>query len=115
MAANMFTITPIKQLSFSFGNSVVYAEQNIQAAYLIPIAFYKSLDHLLTKGIASQNQNSQLFGSISIRPVDHLHLYGSIYVDEFKLSRLKPSNAEHNPVSYLVGFNWSGCQSKDLV
>lgn len=114
MAANMFTITPIKQLSFSFGNSVVYAEQNIQAAYLIPIAFYKSLDHLLTKGIASQNQNSQLFGSISIRPVDHLHLYGSIYVDEFKLSRLKPSNAEHNPVSYLVGFNWSGWPVKGL-
>ena len=108
MAANMFTVTPIKQLSFSFGNSIVYAEQNIQAAYLIPIAFYKSLDHLLTKGIASQNQNSQLFGSLSIRPVDHLHLYASVYIDEFKLSRLKPSNAEHNPVSYLVGFNWSG-------
>ena len=114
MAANMFTVIPIKQLSFSFGNSIIYAEQNIQAAYLIPIAFYKSLDHLLTKGIASQNQNSQLFGSLSIRPVDHLHLYASVYVDEFKLSRLKPSNAEHNPVSYLVGFNWSGWPVKGL-
>ena len=114
MAANMFTITPIKQLSFSFGNSIIYAEQNIQAAYLIPIAFYKSLDHLLTKGIASQNQNSQLFGSLSIRPVDHLQLYASFYVDEFKLSRLKPSNAEHNPISYLVGFNWSGWPVKGL-
>ena len=114
MAANMFTVTPIKQLSFSFGNSIIYAEQNIQAAYLIPIAFYKSLDHLLTKGIASQNQNSQLFGSLSIRPVDHLHLYASVYVDEFKLSRLKPSNAEHNPVSCLVGFNWSGWPVKGL-
>ena len=114
MAANMFTITPIKQLSFSLGNSIVYAEQNIQTAYLIPIAFYKSLDHLLTKGIASQNQNSQLFGSLSIRPVDHLHLYGSVYIDEFKLSRLKPSNLEHNPVSYLVGFNWSGWPIKGL-
>ena len=108
MAANMFTFTPIKQLSFSLGNSIIYAERNIQAAYLIPIAFYKSLDHLLTKGIATQNQNSQLFASVSVRPVDHLHLYGSFYVDEFKLSRLKASNAEHNPVSYLVGFNWSG-------
>ena len=114
MAANMFTVTPIKQLSFSFGNSIIYAEHNIQAAYLIPIAFYKSLDHLLTKGIASQNQNSQLFGSLSIRPVDHLHLYASVYVDEFKLSRLKSSNAEHNPVSYLVGFNWSGWPVKGL-
>ena len=114
MAANMFTFTPLKQLSFSFGNSIVYAENTIQAAYLIPIAFYKSLDHLLTKGIASQNQNSQAFASISIRPVNHLQLYGSFYLDEFKLSRLKTSNPEHNPISYLVGFHWSGWPVKGL-
>ena len=114
MAANMFTFTPIKHLSFSFGNSIIYAEQNIQAAYLIPIAFYKSLDHLLTKGIASQNQNSQLFASLSIRPVKHLQIYGSFYIDEFNFSRLNPSNAESNPMSYLVGFNWSGWPIRGL-
>ena len=114
MAANMFTVTPIKQLSFSFGNSIIYAEQNIQAAYLIPIAFYKSLDHLLTKGIDSQNQNSQAFASLSVRPVEHLQLYGSFYLDEFSLKRLKPSEKEKNPISYLVGFNWSGWPLKGL-
>lgn len=114
MAANMFTVTPIKQLSFSFGNSIIYAEQNIQAAYLIPIAFYKSLDHLLTKGIAFQNQNSQAFASLSVRPVEHLQLYGSFYLDEFSLKRLKPSEKEKNPISYLVGFNWSGWPLKGL-
>ena len=114
MAANMFTFTPVKQLSFSFGNSIVYAEQNVQIAYFIPIAFYKSLDHLLTKGIASQNQNSQAFASLSIRPVNHLQLYGSFYLDEFSLKRLKPSNKENNPISYLVGFNWSGWPVKGL-
>lgn len=107
MAANMFTFTPIKQLSVSLGNSIVYAEQTIQAAYLIPIAFYKSLDHLLTKGIRTQNQNSQAFASISLHPVNHLHLYGSFFVDEIKFSRFKPSEPENNPISYLVGFNWS--------
>ena len=114
MAANMFTVIPIKQLSFSFGNSIIYAEQNIQAAYLIPIAFYKSLDHLLTKGIAFQNQNSQAFASLSVRPVEHLQLYGSFYLDEFSLKRLKPSEKEKNPISYLVGFNWSGWPLKGL-
>jgi len=114
MAANMFTFTPIKQLSFSFGNSVIYAEQTIQAAYLIPIAFYKSLDHLLTKGMRTQNQNSQAFASLSVRPVEHLHLYGSLFVDEVKFARFKPSNPENNPISYLVGFNWSGWPIKGL-
>jgi len=115
MAANMFTFTPIKYVSFSFGNSIVYAERNVQAAYFIPIAFYKSLDHLLTKGLKNvENQNSQLFGSLSVRPWDHIQLYTSIYVDEFKLSRLKKSNPENNLVSYLVGFNWSGWPLKGL-
>jgi len=108
MAANMFTFIPCKYVSFAFGNSIVYAENNVQAAYFIPIAFYKSLDHLLTKGVNSQNQNSQAFASISIYPWQHIKLYGSFFLDEFSLSRLKKTNPAHNPVSYMVGFNWSG-------
>ena len=115
MAANMFTFMPCKYIQFGFGNSIVYAERNVQAAYFIPIAFYKSLDHLLTKGISSENQNSQVFGTITVRPTDHLRLYGSFFVDEFKLGRLKKSNPQRNPVSYVVGFNWSGWPVKGLA
>ena len=115
MAANMFTFMPIKYIQFSFGNSIVYAERNVQAAYFIPIAFYKSLDHLLTKGLGTENQNSQAFATITIRPTDHLRLYGSFFLDEFKFARLKKSNPENNPVSYLVGFNWSGWPVKGLA
>ena len=114
MAANMFTFMPCKYVQFSFGNSIVYAERNVQAAYFIPVAFFKSLDHLLTKGVNSENQNSQAFASITVRPTDHLRLYGSFYLDEFKLARLKPSDPNHNPVSYLVGFNWSGWPVRGL-
>ena len=114
MAANMFTFMPIKYIQFSFGNSIVYAERNVQAAYFIPIAFYKSLDHLLTKGLGSENQNSQAFATLTVRPTDHLRLYGSFFLDEFKFARLKKDNAEHNPVSYLVGFNWSGWPVRGL-
>ena len=108
MAANMFTFKPIKYIHFSFGNSIVYSERNVQAAYFIPIAFYKSLDHLMTKGLGVENQNSQVFASVTVRPTDHLRLYGTFYIDEFKLARLKRSNKENNPLSYLVGFQWSG-------
>ena len=114
MAANMFTFTPIKYISFAFGNSIVYAEKNVQAAYFIPFAFYKSLDHLLTKGLGVENQNSQAFFTLTIRPVEHLKLYGSFYLDEFKFNRLKKSNTERNPVSYLIGFDWSGWPIKGL-
>ncbi len=115
MAANMFTFMPCKYIQFGFGNSIVYAERNVQAAYFIPIAFYKSLDHLLTKGMRTENQNSQAFATITVRPTDHLRLYGSFFLDEFKFDRLKKSNPQKNPVSYLVGFNWSGWPVKGLA
>ena len=115
MAANMLTFMPCKYIQFSLGNSIVYAERTVQAAYFIPIAFFKSLDHLLTKGLATQNQNSQMYASLSIRPTDHLRIYGSFYLDDFKLARLKPSNPQHNPFSYVVGFDWSGWPVKGLA
>ena len=114
MAANMFTFSPIRQLSFSFGNSIVYSERNVQPIYFIPVAFYKSLDHLLTKGLGTENQNSQMFFTISTRNLKHLHVYGSFFVDEFQLKRLKKDNPEHNIYSWLVGFNWSGWPVRGL-
>ncbi len=121
MAANMFTFKPCRWVHFALGNSIVYAENNPQAAYFIPVAFYKSLDHLLTKGAAgTENQNSQVFFTLTVRPVDHLKLYGSCYVDEVNWKRLKKDNPkdpvtmQKNPVSYLVGFDWTGWPIKGL-
>lgn len=103
IAANMFTFIPIPKLNISFGNSIIYAEDNVQPGYLIPIAFYKSTDHLLTKGIATENQNSQLFFNLSSRNIKHVHLYASLFFDEIKFSRFSASSKEKNPVSYKVG------------
>ena len=103
IAANMFTFTPIPKLNISFGNSIIYAEDNVQPGYLIPVAFYKSIDHTLTKGIATENQNSQLFFNISSRNIRHVHLFSSVFFDEIKFSRFKPSSAEKNPVSFKIG------------
>lgn len=114
MAANMLTFMPCKYVHFSIGNSIIYGEDNVQAAYFIPIAFYKSLDHLLTKGLNTQNQNSQAFATITVRPVDHLKLYSSVYIDELKFSRFKSSNPQRNPISYIVGFDWGGWPIRGL-
>ena len=114
IAANMLTFTPIKKLNISLGNSIIYSERNVQAAYFIPIAFYKSIDHLLTKGLGVENQNSQMFANISSRNIKHLHLYGSLFIDEFSLERLKPDNPENNPISYKIGMNFSNFPFKNI-
>ena len=114
MAANMFTFTPIRNLKISVGNSIIYAEKTIQGAYLIPIAFYKSIDHTLTKGLGTENQNSQMFMNISSRNLKHTHLYTSIFIDEFNFARLKPSNKEANPISIKAGAKIANFPIKNL-
>jgi hypothetical protein len=88
LAANMFTFIPVKGLYASFGNSIIYSDNGIQPAYLIPVFFYKSVDHTL--GGANTNyagQNSQLFFDISVKMIEHMHLYFTAFYDDLAVSR----------------------------
>ncbi len=114
VAANLFTFTPIPKLKISAGNAIVYAESNTHPAYFIPIAFYKSMDHTLTKGLLVENQNSQVFLNISSRNIKHLHLYSSIFFDEIEFSRFKPSSSEKNPGSIKIGAHISNFPLKNI-
>ncbi len=111
IAANMFTFIPLKDLYISFGNSIVYDNENVNPAYLIPIFFYKSVDHSLTSGI--NNMNSQMFFDISSRQIRHLHLYATMFIDEFSLSRVKKKD-EWNFISYKAGFRLSDLPVSNL-
>jgi hypothetical protein len=101
IAANMFTFTPLKNLKISAGNSIVYSDDNVNPAYLIPVLFYKSVDHSLTSGI--DNMNSQMFFNASSRQIKHLHLYASLFIDELSVSRFT-RNDEWNFLSWKAGF-----------
>ena len=100
MAANMFTFYPWKELSLSFGNSIVYSDMNVYPGYLIPIMFYKAIDHTVNSNI--DNQNSQLFFDISTRQIKKLHLYATLFIDEFKTTRVGDSET-HNFWSMKLG------------
>ena len=114
MAANMFTFTPIRSLDLSIGNSIIYAEETVQPAYFIPFAFYKSLDHTLTKGLGLENQNSQVFMNFSSRNIKHLHIFTSIFIDDLMWSRILGSNPERNPISVKVGAELSNFPIENL-
>ncbi|MDR1585426.1 MAG: capsule assembly Wzi family protein [Prevotellaceae bacterium] len=114
IAANMFTFTPLRNLNLSVGNSIIYGERSPHPAYFIPIAFYKSLDHTLTKGLGTENQNSQVFFNISSRNIKHLHVFTSVYADEIKFSRFKPDEKQNNPISYKIGANLTNFPLENL-
>jgi hypothetical protein len=111
IAANMFTFTPLKNLNVSAGNSIVYSDQQVNPAYLIPLFFYKSVDHSLTSGI--DNMNSQMFFDISSRQVRNLHLYFTLFIDELSVSRVTKKD-EWNFLSYKAGFRLNNLPVSNL-
>ncbi len=82
IAANFITIKPVLNLHVSIGNSIVYSH-NFNIAYLIPVMFYKSLDHTY-----STLGNSQMFIDLSVRNLRKCHFYATGYFDDFSFGRL---------------------------
>jgi len=113
IATNMFTLIPWQGINFSFGNSIIYTDLNgPHPAYMIPFMFFKSMDHTINHGV--ENQNSQMFLDLSVRKIKHLHLYGTVYADEFKKDRVG-NDTLHNFFSYKAGFRLSNWPFKNLV
>ena len=101
LAANLFTFTPFQRLNLSFGNSIIYADLGVFPTYLIPLAFFKSIDHTVNHGV--DNMNSQLFFDISSRQIKHLHLYSALFLDELSTSRMFDKESHSNFWSWKIG------------
>ncbi|MBN1159465.1 MAG: hypothetical protein JXA61_08800 [Bacteroidales bacterium] len=107
MVANMFTVIPVLGLNLSFGNSIIYSDQSVNLAYLIPVFFYKSVDHTLTS-YKIINQNSQMFIDFSARLLKNTHFFLTAYWDDFATGRIFDPGV-HNFYSYKLGgrvSNW---------
>ncbi|MEE4259617.1 MAG: hypothetical protein V2I62_07655 [Bacteroidales bacterium] len=114
MAANMFTFYPVRNLIFSFGNSIVYSDLGgPHAAYMIPFLFYKSVDHTLNATTGGVGQNSQMFFNISSRNIRYLHLYVNLFLDDFSINHFRASD-EYNLLSWKFGFRLSDFPLKNL-
>lgn len=102
LAANMFSFIPVRGLQLSLGNSIIYDSRSPNAGFLIPVAFYKAIDHNLN--VANHNMNSQLFLAVSSRNLKGFHLYGTIFLDELAVGRIF-NKEEFNFVSYKAGLS----------
>lgn len=113
IAANMFTFKPFKRLHLAVGNAIVYDHANPHPAYFFPFNFFKSIPHTYKRGVTT-NDNSMMFMNISSRQIRHLHLYYTLYVDEFSIVRTRDSE-RHNFLSHKGGFALSGWPLQDLT
>lgn len=91
LAANLFTFKPFKNFYISAGNSVIYSADGPQLEYLIPVMFYKSVDHTYNatdKSGRNVGQNSQMFFDLSSRNIKKVHLSATLFIDELSTSRV---------------------------
>ena len=116
IAANMFMFRPVKNLAISIGNSIVYSDMNVHLAYLVPFLFYKSVDHTLnaTNQAGQTGQNSQLFLDISSRNIKNLHLFLTVFVDEFSTERVTDPDT-YNFLSWKGGFRLSNWPVRNII
>ena len=98
-AANLISISPWQHTTFSVGNSVIYADMGTNAAYLIPLNFFKSLDHNVTMD-NNAGQNAQMFAAFSTRFIPKTHIYASLFIDEITLTKVFDIKENSNTLSY---------------
>lgn len=108
VAANMFTIKPVKNLYFSAGNSIIYSETGFQPLYFIPFMLFRAVDHTYTgTGSNEVGQNSQIFFDISVRSLRKLHWYATWFIDEISVSNIFKNDKHTNIWSIKSGLRYS--------
>lgn len=104
MAIHSIQLIPAKGVSVSIGESIIY-NGHLFVPYLIPIMYFKALDNYNSMGDNNPaSANSQLFGQVSLRNiVPRAHLYGTLFIDELRLSKIFSKNKRRNQLGYTLG------------
>jgi len=105
VVANLITVKPWKYLSFSLGSSVIISDNNINAGHFIPIMFYNALDQSFNGQVNNAGQNSQIYADINFDLFGWGRIYGSILIDEIRLSTMFDSKNQRNSLGYQVGLS----------
>ena len=103
MAMHSIIYKPLKGLDISVGESIVYSDK-MEIGFLIPINFFKVYDNNKSNYNINAGSNGQLFLQISSR--NHLkntHLYGSLFIDEIRLSQMFNKDRSRNQLGYTIG------------
>ncbi|MGB4774729.1 MAG: capsule assembly Wzi family protein, partial [Daejeonella sp.] len=103
MATHSLNFFPIKGLTFSMGESMVYSDR-LDIGYLMPLMFFKAYDQYASKYKITTGSNGQFFFQASSR--NHLkntHFYSTLFIDEIRLSSIFNSAKSRNQIGFNVG------------
>ena len=103
IASHSLFVRPLRGLKISLGESIVYSDK-LEMIYFIPVIFFRSADHLVSRQSNAAGGNSQFFMSVSSRNhIKNTHLYGSLFIDELTLEGLFNPEKQRNQFGFLLG------------
>lgn len=94
---------PIKGLTVSIGESMMYSDR-LDAAYFIPILFFKAYDQYKSRYNINSGANGQFFFQASSR--NHLkntHVYATMFIDEIRTTAIFDKARSRNQLGYNIG------------
>lgn len=103
MATHSLNFFPIKGLSLSVGESIIYSDK-LNVAYLMPLMFFKAYDHYSSRHNISAGSNGQFYLQVSSRNhIPNTHLYASTFIDEIRTSAIFDRSKSRNQLGFTLG------------
>ena len=92
-----------KGLDLAIGESIIYSDQ-LDPGFLIPINLFKIYDNNKSNYLINAGSNGQYFLQLSSRnQIKNTHLYGSLFIDEIRLSTIFNKAKSRNQLGYTIG------------
>lgn len=103
MATHSLNFFPVKGLSLSIGESIIYSDK-MDPGYLIPVMFFKAYDQISSRYKINTGSNGQFFFQASSRNhIKGMHLYGTLFIDEIRASEALNKNKSRNQIGFNAG------------
>ncbi|RZL15329.1 MAG: hypothetical protein EOO89_13540 [Pedobacter sp.] len=103
MASHSLNFFPVKGLTLSLGESVVYSDK-LQIGYLFPLMFFKVYDQYASKYKITTGSNAQFFFQASSRNhIKNTHFYATLFIDEIRMAEVFNSAKSRNQIGFNIG------------
>ncbi|MDB5211537.1 MAG: hypothetical protein JWQ30_2364, partial [Sediminibacterium sp.] len=103
MASHSINFTLKKGLDLTLGESIIYNDR-LNIGYLIPVMFFKAIDNYNGAAGIQRGSNGQFFFQLSSRnQLPKTHLYGTLFIDEIRISEIFNKEKQRNQVGYTIG------------
>ncbi len=88
IAAHIVSIYPLSNFSISLGESMIYSDK-LEFAYFVPVLFFRSVDHYISKDSVNSGDNAQLFFNAVYKYSQfRTKLYATLFIDELSINKV---------------------------